>query len=882
LTVTGFDNPITNFGDGSSEKIIEFPDGGGINTELSLKIPEDAKITSAELELTGLGVVGDSHKYTHDYFDTTNNNAWHGITTQQPPTSPPSSFMGTLFANTDYPKVRTSDDIKMLSSAKGTNNLPYQMYRVTISETGISHMNIHWEGYGWYSGASIAHYQAYLYVFNVTSTGWELFGSNSTDIKPGDFVMDCPITTGVDHYLDSSGYIHVLIEGPQVMDMSSYTDLFTDFIKIDTTAQVTLYPTGPTLDVGDDGDIEWSTSGTFDMKMVLDDAKFKTELQSLVDAAVPGVGVVEIPLKFTSSSAGKLRICNISIGYELNYAPCLHQEFQNGTYGFYEDSGDGDNLIDLNDYFWDDNDNGSLVFSILKNNDNIHAELDDDGHHLDFVSEQDYYGTQEFQVRAFDLGFDGKPGSDEDLYTDSNIFTVTVWPTNDMPMIDTVGPFANSGDFEIIEFKGANGAKEDQWFNLTLTAHDIDNDELSYTLNETWTLPALIEIEPDTEDSNIAYLSIIPTNDKVGYLYLNITVTDNNETSPTRSSNPSSGPLTSSVDILIEIANQNDAPELDVISVKEGYEDTWLNFTITAEDDDIIHGDVLEYSTNLTTEIDGLIKNDNYIFDKNTGEVSILPDNEMVGVYWVDFEVEDDDGLSDDMIVKIIINNVNDPPIPVISSPLHQEVFNTTVLIYFDGANSTDDDFVHGDSITYTWQSDLYGTLSTESQFLLSLTDTGWHNITLTVKDSEKIEMNTVVLIKIAPAASSDEPDDDGTDDDTPDGPASIDESESEEETFGFVTGLIILGLISIIIIVIGIGIFLWQRKKAEEDFARELEEEAQIAQLETEHLQLIQPPENVQGQPPMISPPVVPPPPTQLPPIPPPQPPIQPQQPYQ
>jgi hypothetical protein len=632
------------------------------------------------------------------------------------------------------------------------------------------------------------------------------------------------------------------------------------------------------------------------MNMVMDDNNFKSELQSYINAAPPGIGIVDIPLKFTSTTAGKIKISNISIDYELNYAPDLHQEFQNSTYSFYEDSNGGDNLIDLNDYFWDDNDNGSLIYSILKNNDEIHAEIDPDGYHLDFTAEQDYFGTQDFQVRAFDLGFDGVEGGDADLYTDSNIFTVTVWPTNDAPVIDTVGNIDVSSFIGTIEFKGTYGAQEDQWFYLDITGHDIDGDSLSYIVNQTWESPASIELVPDIDDSNLATLSILATNEYVGMLYLNITVSDNNATGPTRAPDPSSGPLFDVVNIGIEIRNVNDAPVLDLITEEIGNEDEWLNFTVTASDDDIIHGDVLEFSTNITDEIDGLKKDKNYMFDENTGEVSILPDNEMVGIYWVEFEVEDLEGQSDKMMVKIIINNVNDPPVPVIDSPLHQEVFNTTVLIYFDGANSTDDDFIHGDSLTYSWYSDQSSTLSTEPQFSISLTDTGWHNITLTVKDTEKIESDTIISIKIAPAADGGDGPGDGPGDDPTDDPGVGEESKSEEGMFGTLTGLIILVVICAIIIVLGIVIFIWQRKRTEEEFARELEEDAKMAQLEAEQLQMIQPPAWV--QPPTVKQPVIPPPvgpgpgpgmdpgQTQLPYIPPPpiqpppQQPLQPQQP--
>jgi hypothetical protein len=758
------------------------------------------------------------------------------------------------------------------------------MFRFKITENGISFLNVYWEGFGWYSGISVNHYQAYLYIFNVTSNSWELFGSNSTDIKPGDsgdFIQNCSITDGAHHYIDSSDHIHILMEGPQVMDSSSYTDLYTDVIKVYTLAKVTVYPTGPSLDVGDDGDIEWSTSGTFDMKMVIDDNKFKTELQSLVDAAEPGVGVVEIPLKFTSTTEGKIKITNISIDYELNYAPDLHQVFQNGTYGFFEDSNDGgNNLVDLNDYFWDDNDNGSLIFSILKNGDNIHAEIDPDGYHLDFTSDPDYYGTEEFQIRAIDLGFDGIPGGDTDLYTDSNIFTVTVWPTNDAPVIDFVGSMANTGGNKPIEFKGTNGAEEDTWFEIDISGHDIDDDSLVYSVNQTWESPAVIQLVPDIVDDNIGKLSILPTNEHVGLLYLNISVSDNNETGSTQTVNPSKGPLSDSVEILIEISNQNDAPVFETITDQEGYEDTWLNFSLIVKDEDIVHGDRLKFTSNLTDEIDGLTKNENYAFDKETGEVSILANNEMVGIYWVNFGVEDLEGESDQITTKITIYNVNDIPVPVISTPLHQEVFNTTVLIYFDGANSTDDDLIHGDSLTYTWHSDQTGALSTESKFSTTLTDIGWHNITLTVKDIEKKEVESVISIKIAPAASGDGPGGDDPGDDPGTDPDPSNEPESDEDTFEASTGLFIFAILVVIIIIAALGIFLWQRKRTEEEFARELEEEAQLAQLEAEQLQMIQPPQVQVQQPMQPIPPVMPPPQTQLPPIPPP--PQQPQQPYQ
>ncbi|MCK5562191.1 MAG: DUF2975 domain-containing protein [Thermoplasmata archaeon] len=856
LVATGLDNPITTLGNGDPEGIIEFPVGGGENTDLNILIPEGAEITDAEMELRGLGVIGTSQDYTHNYFDTTNNDAWWGMTTQHPPNSAPSTYQTNAFSNQDHVSVRASDNARMLSSAKGNPNYPYQFFRFKITETGITYLNVYWEGYGWYSGISIAHYQAYLYIWNDNNLNWELIGSNSTDIKPIDFVIQYNSFSNHNDYVDDSDYLYVMAQGPYVADNGTYSDLFTDFIEVTTKATGIIYPTNPTLDVGGDGDNEWALPDIFDGKVTIDDNdNFKTELQSLIDSATPGGDYVDIPLKFTSASAGKIKVSNISIHYALNDPPHLTELIPSATFGFYEDTGGGDNLIDLNDYFWDDNDNGSLKFAILKNNEDIHAELDADSHHLDFTSGQDYFGTLEFQVRAIDKGFDGVEGGDTDLYTDSNIFTVTVWPTNDAPVLEAVGGKNVLPETTELEFKGSESAKEDELYNLTIIGHDIDGDALGFVVNKTLAKPAAIYITPDSENPNAAQLSMLATNDYVGFMFLNITVSDNNATG-TRAVNPSKGPLTDSIHLKLEVLNTNDPPKLDPMVDMIVDEDTWLNFTITATDDDIIHGDILEFSTNITEAFDGLIQGENYEFDKNSGELSILPDNAMVGVYWVNFGVEDLGEELDEQRVRIIVRNVNDPPVPVISSPLHQQVFNTTTPIYFDAGNSTDDDLIHGDSLTYYWDSNVFGTLGNKENFFITLIDTGWHNITLKATDSSNVEVKTVISVRIVTAAVVDNGNGDDPGDGDPEGVTPID-----EESSGDYFGLIIMVIIIVIIILVGVLMFVWQRNKALRELERELEleEERQVPQQPPGvMLPVIQPPPQVM-QPILQQPPLLP-----------------------
>jgi hypothetical protein len=612
-----------------------------------------------------------------------------------------------------------------------------------------------------------------------------------------------------------------MVQGTGIVDASFGSDIYTDYTKVETLATGISLPTDPSLDIGDDGDTEWSVTGTYNTKAVIDDSyNFKSELQSFVDNAPEGIQVVEIPLKLTSSTAGKLKISNISISYEIpqiNLPPYLPQEFPNGTFEFFEDTTGGDDLIDLNDYFWDDRDNGSLIYSILKNNEDIHAEIDADGHHLDFSSEQDYFGIGEFQVRAFDKGIDGDVGGDTDLYTDSNTFTVTVWPTNDAPVIDAVGSKVITNAQTELELSGAEGAQEDEWFNLTISGFDIDGDTLSFAVDQSWDLPAVIDIMPDAVVNGLGHLSILATNEHVGLLNLNVTVSDNNVTG--------TGPLTDSVNLKIEIKNANDGPKFEYMPDQIGFEDAWLNFTITATDDDFIHGDSLVFSTNITDEIEGLSQGENFVFDKNTGKVAILPDNEMVGTYLVEFEVQDIEGKMDLMTVNVIINNVNDRPVPVVTTPLHQEAFNTTTMVYFDAANSTDDDLIHGDSLSYKWSSNFDDSLSTTPQFTTILTDIGWHNFTLTVKDSENAEATTTFSLKISKAAGNgDDPgpgpgDDDPADDDPKDDPKSDDDDNS-----ALWMGIMILAVI-IVVVVVAVMFVILRRRKLIREIEQEMDE---------------------------------------------------------
>jgi hypothetical protein len=205
---------------------------------------------------------------------------------------------------------------------------------------------------------------------------------------------------------------------------------------------------------------------------------------------------------------------------------------------------------------------------------------------------------------------------------------------------------------------------------------------------------------------------------------------------------------------------------------------------------------------------------------------------------------------------------VNDPPVPVVSSPLHQQVFNTTTPIYFDAGNSTDDDLIHGDSLSYHWSSSVFGTLGNQEHFFITLTDTGWHNITLKVTDSEKSEVKTVVSVRVVTAAIVDN----GNGGDPPDGPEPGGETPTDEESSSDYSWLVVLAILIIILVVV--VMFMWQRNKATRELERELELEEQQAQQQQviATLPVIQPPLPQQQM--IMQRPQIPQPPPPLPPI--------------
>ncbi|MEW5759851.1 MAG: hypothetical protein AB1779_03685, partial [Candidatus Thermoplasmatota archaeon] len=88
-----------------------------------------------------------------------------------------------------------------------------------------------------------------------------------------------------------------------------------DYIKLNYTTAT--YPLNPTLDILDDGNIDWNYTGIFNFTTTLD----------ITEVAVMHIGE-NIPLNFTSSSPGKIKISNLSAKEDTGFKIISYSPFE--------------------------------------------------------------------------------------------------------------------------------------------------------------------------------------------------------------------------------------------------------------------------------------------------------------------------------------------------------------------------------------------------------------------------------------------------------------------------------------------------------------------------------------------------------------------------
>ena len=253
---------------------------------------------------------------------------------------------------------------------------------------------------------------------------------------------------------------------------------------------------------------------------------------------------------------------------------------------------------------------------------------------VSYIPNADFNGVDTFVVEVSD-------GTDSDLIT----VNVTVDEANDAPIITS---------------DAVTTATEDEAYSYTVTATDIDEDTLTFSL--------VSVLEGMNIDADTGVITWTPAN---GVTSESVTV----EVTDTQ--------LTDTQTFTIEVTAVNDAPEITSTPVTVATEEVEYTYTVVADD---IDGDTLEFS--LTASPEGMV------IDSVTGVITWTPAN---GVTLEDVTVEVTDGSETvSQSFAITVSGVNDAPV------ITEETASITTAEDTEGTvtlNATD---VDGDTINWS------------------------------------------------------------------------------------------------------------------------------------------------------------------------------------
>jgi hypothetical protein len=388
-----------------------------------------------------------------------------------------------------------------------------------------------------------------------------------------------------------------------------------------------------------------------------------------------------------------------SLSVEYGLPPVLAKDIP--TQIIDEDSGTHTKLIDLNQYFTDDFDNGKLNYEIPFQEDTTKVKAWIEGTHYLSVEtmKKDWFGQVRFVVRAIDSS---------GLKTQSNTFTVQVNNVNDPPILSPVPDFTLTVG---------------QLFEYQLVWSDPDPDTWTFTASP----PGVLNLDPNT-----GKISTTPTKAQIGNYSMTYTITDKSGAQ-------------SSVHGQVIIMNKNSAPSLNQIGPQFLTVNSAYTYTATATDPD------LEFKTEVLTFM--LKFEDTNIptgmkINGQTGVITWTPTKP--GSYWATVIVTDKSGAISSEFVTFTVAKVNTAPHDLkITGPTDGVTVNSTAVVVFS-AVATDDDI--GDRISYVWY-DNDTQFGVGEGFRTVLTTPGDHNIKVVASDGKAgHDVSATIAVKVVGA----------------------------------------------------------------------------------------------------------------------------------
>jgi predicted transcriptional regulator len=272
---------------------------------------------------------------------------------------------------------------------------------------------------------------------------------------------------------------------------------------------------------------------------------------------------------------------------------------------------------------------------------------------------------------------------------------------------------------------------EAQTFELRPGFSDVDGDILSYGMDGT---SENLTVEVDGATGRV---TIVPTADWYGEEKLTFWASD--------------GEMSARQVLTVNVTPVNDPPRLVEVNGKPVPSGVMVLVALHG------HTLVITYSYN---DVEGdmvmmAVDNDMVTLDDFLREIRFTPDDDMVGTVTFTLTIWDLASPDDKQTLEfqIVVENVNDPPgVPTITMPPDGSRFQVNETFALAGT-CDDPDIKFGQVLTFTWTSNISGTLGTGTGVDLSLTDVGTHLITLTVSDGE-FQTSATITIVIEPLES--------------------------------------------------------------------------------------------------------------------------------
>ncbi len=301
---------------------------------------------------------------------------------------------------------------------------------------------------------------------------------------------------------------------------------------------------------------------------------------------------------------------------------------------------------------------------------------------------------------------DGNGGSDWQN------FTIVVLNTNDDPII-IITPL--------------NTTLQDELYSIFLDATDED----PVAIDLTWSM----DTNADWLELNGTYLNGTPGNSDVGTFWVNIKVLDDQGGSD-------------SLNFTLTVNNTNDAPVIETRSLPNATEDVAYEFNLTATDVDA--GDILNWT---------LVFGPDWI-ELNGSRLEGTPDNDDVGIFWVNITVTDGYGGSHSLNYTLMVIDVNDIPVWSLT-PTDQDLTEGEELTLECTATDID-----GDIITYSIETTPTSDITIDSGTgVISWTSpvVGTYTVTVTASDGTvEIHHTFSIVVKAIPDDNLTDTDGDG------------------------------------------------------------------------------------------------------------------------